>query len=167
MADAEAAPQPKAGPSLIVQLGMLAMLTGAAIGLGWVLGAYLNGEKPAEPKPAAQAAEDHGAPAAGGGEHGEKPASNLLDLAPITVNLAAPAETWLRMEVTLVTTEALPQADAEAIHQDLMAYLRTLRLHQIEGASGFNHLRTDLQERAALRSNGRVAQVLIRTLLFE
>lgn len=167
MADAEAAPQPKSGPSLIVQLGMLAMLTGAAIGLGWVLGAYLNGEKPAEPKPAAQAAEGHGAPAAEGGEHGARPASNLLDLAPITVNLTAPAETWLRMEVTLVTTESLPQADAEAVHQDFMAYLRTLRLHQIEGASGFNHLRTDLQERAALRSNGRVAQVLIRTLLFE
>lgn len=167
MAEAEAVPTPKAGPSLIVQLGMLVMLTGAAIGLGWVLGAYLNGEKPAQPKPSAQTEQAHGAPAAANGEHGEKPASNLVDLAPITVNLAAPAETWLRMEVSLVTTEPLAQADADAVHQDLMAYLRTLRLHQIEGASGFNHLRTDLQERAALRSNGRVTQVLIRTLLFE
>ncbi|EHK52231.1 flagellar basal body-associated FliL family protein, partial [Allomesorhizobium alhagi] len=55
----------------------------------------------------------------------------------------------------------------ESIHQDLLAYLRTVKLHQVEGASGFQHLKADLEERAKIRSGGHVKQFLIRTLLFE
>ena len=55
----------------------------------------------------------------------------------------------------------------EAVHQDLLAFVRTLKMHQIEGASGFQHLKADLEERAAIRSDGHVKNVLIRTLLFE
>ena len=56
---------------------------------------------------------------------------------------------------------------AEQIQQDLLAYVRTLKLHQIEGASGYQHLKADLEERAALRSGGHVKQVLVRTMLLE
>ncbi len=55
----------------------------------------------------------------------------------------------------------------EQIHQDLLAYVRTLKLHQIEGASGYQHLKADLDERATLRSGGHVKQVLVRTMLLE
>ena len=48
-----------------------------------------------------------------------------------------------------------------------MAYLRTLSLQEIEGARGFEHLRNDLQERARLRSKGRVTTLLIRTFVVE
>ena len=40
-------------------------------------------------------------------------------------------------------------------------------MHQIEGASGYQHLKADLDERARIRSDGHVKQVLVRTLLFE
>ena len=63
-----------------------------------------------------------------------------------------------------------PPADpglADAIHQDLLAFVRTVKMHQIEGASGFQHLKADLAERASIRSDGHVKAVLIRTLLFE
>ena len=50
---------------------------------------------------------------------------------------------------------------------DFLAFVRTLKLHQIEGASGFQHFKADLEDRAAIRSGGHVKQVLIRTLLFE
>ena len=53
------------------------------------------------------------------------------------------------------------------IHQDILAYVRTLKLHQIEGSSGLIHLKADLDERAAIRSDGHVKRVLIRTMLFE
>ena len=56
---------------------------------------------------------------------------------------------------------------ADMVHQDILAYLRTLKLHQIEGASGFQHLRDDLEERASIRSDGAVKHILIRTLLLE
>jgi len=45
--------------------------------------------------------------------------------------------------------------------------VRTVKLHQIEGASGYQHLKADLEERAALRSEGHAKQILIRTLLVE
>jgi flagellar FliL protein len=37
----------------------------------------------------------------------------------------------------------------------------------MEGASGFLHLREDLDERAGIRSGGLAKRILIRTLLLE
>ena len=37
--------QPRKGPSLVVQAGMLGLATVAAIGLGWLSGAYLKGQE--------------------------------------------------------------------------------------------------------------------------
>ena len=89
-------------------------------------------------------------------------------LPPITTNLAAPSDIWLRLELNVVLDE--PPDDpglADTIHQDLLAFVRTVKMHQIEGASGFQHLKADLAERASIRSDGHVKAVLIRTLLFE
>ena len=71
------------------------------------------------------------------------------------------------MEVSVVYDAPQPPAMAEEIHQDLLAFVRTLKMHQIEGASGYQHLKADLEERAAIRSQGHAKQVLIRTLLLE
>jgi flagellar protein FliL len=56
---------------------------------------------------------------------------------------------------------------AELIHQDLLAYMRTVKVHQIQGASGFQHLKADLAERAASAARALVRDVLIRTMLLE
>ncbi|RUU03362.1 flagellar basal body-associated FliL family protein [Mesorhizobium sp. USDA-HM6] len=157
--------QPKKGPSLVVQLAMLLAMTGAAIGLGWVSGGYLKqGEAPA-PVPAAP--ENAGSP--------EKPADadktvagpTVVQLAPITTNIASPSEVWIRLEASVFYDAPQPPEMTEQIHQDLLAFVRTLKMHQIEGASGYQHLKADLDERAALRSGGHVKQVLIRTMLLE
>ncbi|MDX8477617.1 flagellar basal body-associated protein FliL [Mesorhizobium sp. VK24D] len=165
MANVEQA-QPKKGPSLVVQLAMLLVMTGAAIGLGWVSGGYLKqGEAPA-PVPAAP--ENAGTP--------EKPADagkpgaagpTLVQLAPITTNIASPSEVWIRLEASVLYDAPQPPEMTEQIHQDLLAFVRTLKMHQIEGASGYQHLKADLDERAALRSGGHAKQVLIRTMLLE
>lgn len=152
-----------AGPSLIVQIGVLAAITVAAVGLGWVSGQYLNGQ--ADAQKAALAAQ-----AEGTGEEGvvaPGPRDTEVLLAPITTNLAAPTTAWVRLEAVIVLDEPQPQTLADDIHQDLLAFLRTVRLHQVEGASGFQHLKADLEERARIRSDGHVKQVLIRTLIFE
>ena len=155
--------QPRKGPSLVVQAGMLGFVTIAAIGVGWLSGAYLKGqEEPARP-PAEAAAQ----PAPGQETADTAPGSVLVQLAPIVTNLAAPTEVWVRLEASLVLDEAQSQELSEQIHQDLLAYLRTLKMHQVEGASGYLHLKADLRERAAIRSGGHVKDVLIRTLLFE
>lgn len=162
--------QPLKGPSFIVQIGMLLMMTVAAVGMGWLSGAYLK--KGSEP-PVVQSAEatQEAAKSKAGSGHGEAGPSAagqlLVDLTPITTNLASPADIWIRLEASILFDQPQPHEMGEQIQQDFFAYIRTLKMHQIEGASGYQHLRDDLQERAALRSGGHVKEVLIRTLLVE
>ncbi|MGD9913102.1 MAG: flagellar basal body-associated FliL family protein [Rhizobiaceae bacterium] len=111
----------------------------------------------------------HGDAAAEGG-HGAAPAATttLFNLAPITTNLAAPSDIWARMEVTVQFD--VPPVDptiVDMIHQDLLSFMRTVKMHQIEGASGIQHLKADLEDRASVRTGGHVKHVFIRTLLFE
>jgi flagellar protein FliL len=181
MATADQAIPAKSGPSIVIQIAILLVMTGAAIGIGWLSGSYLNGTVPHDPAATEAAAtpakaDAHGAEAKadghGGakGEHGEAASGNplLLDLPPIMTNIAAPSDIWLRVELSVVFDE--PPQDpglADAIHQDLLAFVRTVKMHQIEGASGFQHLKADLGERASIRSGGHAKSILIRTLLFE
>ncbi|MBN9220831.1 MAG: flagellar basal body-associated FliL family protein [Mesorhizobium sp.] len=158
--------QPRKGPSLAIQGAMLIVVTAAAIGMGWVSGGYLKGVGGPESVPAAPENEGKTAqPAAAAHQPGAGP--TLVALAPITTNIASPADTWIRMEVSVVYDAPQPPAMAEDIHQDLLAYVRTVKMHQIEGASGYQHLKADLEERASIRSQGHAKQVLIRTLLLE
>jgi len=156
--------QPKKGPSLVIQLAMLVVMTGAAVGMGWVSGGYLKqGQTPAPVPAAPENAGTAEKPAEG------KPAAGptVVQLAPITTNLASPSEIWIRIEASVLYDAPQPAEMTEQIHQDLLAFVRTLKMHQIEGASGYQHLKADLDERAALRSGGHVKQVLIRTMLLE
>jgi flagellar FliL protein len=56
---------------------------------------------------------------------------------------------------------------AAAVHQDIIAYVRTVKLYNLQGGSGYQHLISDLQDRAAIRTDGVVRKVLVRTLIFE
>jgi flagellar FliL protein len=159
-------PAVRGGPSLVIQLCLLIAMTLAAAGMGWFSGGFLNGGK--------SAADAH-APAAGGhgdekaGSHGEAPAAGdtVIALPAITTNIGSPSDVWVRMEVSLVLDEPQPADLPNAVLQDLLAYIRTVKMHEVEGASGLRHLKENLEERAAIRSDGHVSQVLIRTLLFE
>lgn len=166
MSAVEQSPAPKPGPSLVVQIGILLMMTSAAIGMGWLSGGYLKGEAKQAEQAAAETAKPHAT--ANASEHGDPVAvGTLVQLPTITANLAAPDTMWVRLEVSLVLDAPQPPELAERVHQDLVAFVRTLRIHQLQGASAFRHLKTDLDERAAIRSDGHVKEVLIRTLLFE
>ncbi|TPK44317.1 flagellar basal body-associated FliL family protein [Mesorhizobium sp. B2-5-4] len=164
MADVEQV-QPRKGPSLAIQGAMLLVVTAAAIGMGWMSGGYLKGVDAPPPVPVAPENEGKVAQPAAAQQPGTGP--TLVALAPITTNIASPADTWIRMEVSVVYDAPQPPAMAENIQQDLLAFVRTLKTHQIEGASGYQHLKADLDDRASIRSQGHVKQVLIRTLLLE
>ncbi|ESY99511.1 flagellar basal body-associated FliL family protein [Mesorhizobium sp. LNHC209A00] len=157
--------QPRKGPSLAVQGAMLLVVTAAAIGMGWMSGGYLKGvgapsSVPGAPENEGKPPQPEAAQQAGAGP-------TVVALAPITTNIASPADTWIRMEVSVVYDAPQPPAMAEDVQQDLLAFVRTLKMHQIEGASGYQHLKADLDERASIRSQGHVKQVLVRTLLLE
>jgi flagellar FliL protein len=174
------APPVKAGPSMMMQLVMLLVASLLAAGVGGGAGMMLGGGSGEETppaidhSPAAAAGESGGGGGHGGGGHGEaepvaaQPGHEMvIPLAQITTNLAAPSETWIRLEASIVLDEPPEPELADAIHQDLFAFVRTLKMHQIQGPSGFQHLRWELDERASVRSEGKVKRVLIRTLLLE
>ena len=91
----------------------------------------------------------------------------MLDLPPITTNLAAPSDIWFGSRLASSSTSRRGSEPGRCDPPGSAGLLRTVKLHQIEGASGFQHLKADLEERAAIRSGGHAKAVLIRTLLFE
>jgi flagellar FliL protein len=96
--------------------------------------------------------------------------STIVDLPPIVTNLGAPQDTWVRLEGSIVfdpKTLPHPEAVAAQIGDDVLAYLRTISLHQLEGPVGLENIRQDLNERAATRSGGKVHAFVIRTLVVQ
>jgi len=150
----------------IVTIAIVLVLSLIAAGGGWMLGGILAPQVD-EPEEVA-AAEPHGGAAAKEGEPEEiKLRENLLPLEPITTNLSYPSENWIRIEVSLVFAGEADTAMGDEIQQDILAYLRTVSLQQIEGPRGFQYLREDLNERVRLRSKGRVNDILMRTFVIE
>jgi flagellar protein FliL len=96
--------------------------------------------------------------------------STVLDLAPIVTNLGAPPDIWVRFEGSIIfdpKTMPHPEAVAGQISDDILAYLRTASLHQLEGPIGLQSIRQDLNERAATRSGGKVRALVIKTLVVQ
>lgn len=136
------------------------LLTLAGIGTGIGLGLTLGEIRLPEPT-APDAPQD-------GVRYGE--GVSLVRLQPIVANLVEPADTWVRVDAALVLERVEPEAaDALAaeVAGDTLAYLRTLPLAQLEGAGGLAYLREDLAERARTRSDGRVREFVIETMVVQ
>lgn len=157
----------KKSGSMIVTLATVAGLSVAAAGGGWLLGTVLAPQK----KAVEQASHSEHGGAKGEESSGKElistEANGVVLLRPLTTNLAYPSDTWIRLEVALLFRDKPDVETSEAIHQDFMAYLRTVSLQQVEGARGFQHLREDLEEQAELRSRGRVKSIMFRTFVIE
>jgi flagellar FliL protein len=96
--------------------------------------------------------------------------STIVDLPPIVTNLGAPQDTWVRLEGSIIfdpKTLPHPEAVAGQIGDDILAYLRTVSLRELEGPVGLENIRQDLNERAATRSGGKVRGFVIRTLVVQ
>ena len=161
--EAEAAPAPPKKPSMLSLVAELAILTCFAVGAGGLFGMQmLSGSDNAGTRPEAIS------------QHGQKSryseTANLKPLPPIVTNLASPKGTWIRIEASVVVgADAAAGANAlvAAIAEDIVAYLRTVSLAQIEGPSGFLHLREDLNDRARIRTGGKVRELVIQALVLE
>jgi flagellar protein FliL len=154
--------------ALVIPLVLLTVVGG---GGGWAIGTMLSPKvkQAQEAVAAAEApAEAHGdAKKEEGLPHVSTEANGVVALEPITTNLAYPSESWIRVEVALMFNGPPDVKIAEDVHQDILAYLRTVSLQQVEGPRGFQYLKDDLQERVDLRSEGRVSKVMFRTLVIE
>jgi flagellar protein FliL len=96
--------------------------------------------------------------------------ARLRKISPLVTNLADPAGAWIRMEASVVTDQ-LNEEEANVLvtrlGEDIVSYLRTVSPAQIEGARGLQYLREDLNERAAVRSRGKVRELIIETLVVQ
>lgn len=92
---------------------------------------------------------------------------DIVNLEPITVNLAVPADVLMRLQIAVQTSTVVGEATLNDIHQDILAYVRQLRLDQLRSPNGYLRIRDDLVRRAKVRSEGSVSDLYIRTLVFE
>jgi flagellar protein FliL len=144
-------------------LAVLLLLTAMSAGAGVLSSMHLlstaqriaDGQKEVQERPVASAF---------------SPSARLRKLSPIVTNLASPPGTWIRVEASVVTDQ-LGEEEANVlvarVGEDVVSYLRTLSPGQIEGARGLQYLREDLNERAAIRSSGKVRELIIETLVVQ
>jgi flagellar FliL protein len=159
----EAVPSPPKKPSMLSLVAELAILTCFAVGAGGLFGMQvLSGSDNAGTRPEAISPQ--------GQKSRYSDTANLRPLPPIVTNLASPKGTWIRIEASVVVgADAAAGANAlvAAIAEDIVAYLRTVPLAQIEGPSGFLHLREDLNDRARIRTGGKVRELVVQALVLE
>jgi flagellar protein FliL len=101
---------------------------------------------------------------------GLPPNSSVFDLPAVVTNLGAPQDTWIRLEASFIYDAKVtphPEPLGGQIADDLLAFLRTMSLAQIQGIAGLQNLRLDINERAAIRSNGIVKELVIRSLVIQ
>lgn len=163
------------GPGMATRIVVFVLMTLLAAGAGF--GANMMLETMRQQDAAAQHASDAGQHADGHGSKdkagqdsiSKKQVGDLttVELPVIITNLAAPADTWIRLELAVRFHNSPKPALIEDIHQDLMAFVRTMQLEQISGPSGYMHFKSDLAERAVIRSEGTADSILIKVLLFE
>ena len=155
-------PKKKGGMALI---GAVAVASLVAIGTGGGLGLYLQSsvEKAVDQKKKDE----------------EDKATKVLkytgdlslrSVGSVVTNLADPNEAWVRLESSVVfKTTSVPNPDVALaeIRADLTAYLRSVTTKQIEGPSGLQHLREDLNERVALRTKGQVRELIVESIVVQ
>ena len=172
------APEAKKKGGLVPTIAAVVIVTLAGAGGGWVIGGMIAPKDPAAIAAAAKKKEEAAAEAAAAKDHGggkkeeglpkiSTAANGVVALEPITTNLAYPSNSWIRLEVALAFNGPAELGLSEEIHQDILGYLRTVSLQQIEGPRGFQYLKDDIQERVDLRSQGKVSKVMFRTFVIE
>ncbi|HLH10777.1 MAG TPA: flagellar basal body-associated FliL family protein [Methylovirgula sp.] len=96
--------------------------------------------------------------------------TRLIDLPPVITNLADPVDSWVRLQASIVIDDEpsrKPELMAAEIANDILGFMKTVTVSEIGGASGLQHLREDLTERAEIRSQGRVHELIIQTLVVQ
>lgn len=94
----------------------------------------------------------------------------IRKLSPVVTNLGASDDQWIRLEASIIykiNEDLNPDVLVAETRQDVLSYIRTLTLSQIQGASGLLHLREDLNERARLRSKGIIQELVVEGLVIQ
>lgn len=94
----------------------------------------------------------------------------VRELSPIVTNLAEPANNWIRLQSAIVfNPDDLPHPEKTIaeLTSDITGYLRTVSLSSLEGADGLRRLQEELSERATIRSNGKIHEFIVETMVVQ
>ena len=94
----------------------------------------------------------------------------VRELSPIVTNLADPANNWIRLQSAIVfNPEDLshPEKMIAELTGYITGYLRTVTLTSLEGADGLRRLQEELSERAMIRSNGKIHEFIVETMVVQ
>ncbi len=134
--------------------------TVAAAGAGFAFGfAAINNPAPPSgrppPPPTAKIAE-------------QKP-REVRPIAPIVTNLRDPSNLYIRLEAVIVLEPNTPDGAALAakIGDDLVSYLRTVSLAELEGPTAFQYFREDLKRRSIQLGGGKVKELLLQSFIIQ
>ena len=149
----DGAPRGKAKGGLMGVALPVLVLTLVAAGGGFAVGKQIVAKAKAAAAAESKAVTGPDAPA-------PPSATALREMPPVVANLAAPEGSWVRLQTAIVYDKADgPQIEilSARIADDTLAYLRTLSLAQLQGASGLQHLRED----------GHVHEVMIEMMVIQ
>ncbi|MBJ7535951.1 flagellar basal body-associated FliL family protein [Rhodomicrobium vannielii ATCC 17100] len=90
-------------------------------------------------------------------------------LAPIIANLANGSDLSVRLEAAVVLKPDVADAAeiCAKISDDLVTFLKTVSIREIEGPTGFQLLKNDLRTRASRIGNGTTLDLLILTFVVQ
>lgn len=94
----------------------------------------------------------------------------VKELPPVVTNLGKPETAWIRLQAAIVfDPKEFPHAEKliPEIMSDITAYLRSLSISSLEGADGLRRLREELGERVAIRSEHKVREFIIETMVVQ
>lgn len=146
------------GISILAVLLLSLIAAGGGAGFGFMAPGMMKND--VHHKRDANAHEDNNLP----------PSATLTPFGPITTNLAEPPNIWIRIEGTLIADKSLGSdapVVAKRVSGDILSYLRTISIAQLIGPSGFQHLREDLNDRVRIRSEGKVSELIVTSLIIE
>jgi len=93
----------------------------------------------------------------------------VRELTPIITNLSN-SEVWVRVHVAIIYEAgsiSAPEVLATDLTADILGFMQTLTIAQLSGSSGLQHLREDLNDRAIIRSDGKIKELVIESLVVQ
>lgn len=170
----------------VTTIVVVLLLTLVGAGAGFAVGSLLGESKlagaeatlPSSAAPDALLKDESATKAEEGSEVPQDTASEALhsddvrltSFPPVLTTLLEPKGKWIRLEGSIMIAasgEKQPELLAEEAGEQILTYLRNVRLSELQSASGILALRDDLDETVQALSGGEVRGVLIHGLVVE
>jgi flagellar FliL protein len=163
MADKAVAGGANAGGSMLSTLIALTLVTILAAAAGMGIAWYFKSLNKTANEKAGEAAKAAAASVT------TVSAGSVLELPSIIGQVGGDRKIWVRLDVSVVVAPDTPAPDINAAYlaEDILAYVRTLSLEDLTTPSAIQVLREDLEERARIRTKGKVRGILFRSFVIE